>query len=106
VKTASTLGRLLTKMRSRGEKIQENRKEHTKSKETESKLVLRIPGIHCDECISRIEEAVVRLDAVSYLEIDPQSKEVVVFYRDGDVLKDEIMRRIVELGYEVIQNDN
>lgn len=106
VKAASTLGRLLAKGRKKVEKVGENDKERAKSKEAESKLVLNIPGIHCDECISRIEEAVIRLDAVSYLEVDPQSKEVVMSYRGGDVVKNEIIKRIGDLGYEVIQNGN
>jgi len=107
VKAASTLGQLLTRVRSRGEKVGERGEKHTKPREeAESKLVLKIPGIHCDKCVSRIEEAVVQLDTVSYLGVDPQSKEVVVTYRGEDVVKDEIMKRIGGLGYEVIQNSD
>ena len=106
VKAVSTLGRLLTRGEYRAEKIRERGEEHAEPREAERKLVLKIPGIHCDECTSRIEEAVMRLDSVSYLEVDPQSMEVAVFYRGGDIVKDEIRRRIVDLGYKVTQNGN
>jgi Cu+-exporting ATPase len=84
VKVASTLGQLLTGVRSRAEKVGERGGEHAKPREeAKSKLVLKILRIHCDKCVSRIEEALTQLDAVAYLEVDPQSKEVVVFEMEG-----------------------
>lgn len=103
-KAPSTLGRLLTKRR-HAEKVGEGVRKHTKSRE-ERKLVLKVEGLHCDGCISKIEESVLQLDSISYLEVDPQSGEVVVSYRGGDTVVDEIKRRLGYLGYEVIENEN
>jgi heavy metal translocating P-type ATPase len=47
------------------------------------RVTLRIPSIHCQGCVNRIQEALVKLPIVVSVDGDPQTKHIIVTMRDG-----------------------
>ncbi len=59
-----------------------------------------VPAIHCEHCKSAIEDEVSQVPGVSRVEVDIDSKRVVV---EGDAPEDAVLAAIAEAGYEEVQ---
>ncbi len=47
------------------------------------RVTLRVPSIHCQGCVTKIQETLVQLPGVVSVEGDPVAREIVVAMRDG-----------------------
>ncbi|MCS3901292.1 heavy metal translocating P-type ATPase [Methanococcus voltae] len=72
------------------------------------KIDLQIFGMHCSSCASNIENNVLKLNGVNSIVINPITEIGVIDYNENMVDLDEILDKIVELGfeYEIINIDN
>ena len=61
---------------------------------------LHAPDISCHHCVMAIKRAVGKLEGVSQVEGDPQSKQVTVTYDPAKVNLDTIKQTMAEEGYE------
>lgn len=59
-----------------------------------------VPGVHCGHCKKAIEEEVAQVAGVSSVNVDIDTKRVVV---EGDAPSDAVVAAIVEAGYEEVQ---
>jgi len=80
-------GRLLPKPRKKGEEPRA--------------VTLRVPSIHCENCLSNITEAVSDLEEVTSVEGDAETKIVLVKYRGGEDAESHIRKKIVDAGHVV-----
>ncbi len=62
-------------------------------------VTLNVPSIHCQGCVGKIRDALVKLPVVVAVEGDPQSKQVVVTMRDGHGRLTAIEEAIIRLGH-------
>ena len=66
---------------------------------TQSELTYTVPGMSCGHCKTAITEEVSRVEGVASVDIDLDTKVVVV---RGDGFRDEAVRAAIdEAGYEV-----
>ena len=63
-------------------------------------LTYVVPGVTCGHCKSAIEGEVSQVPGVSRVEVDIESKRVVV---EGDATEDAVLAAIAEAGYEEVQ---
>ncbi len=63
-------------------------------------LTYVVPGVTCGHCKSAIEGEVSQVPGVSRVEVDIESKRVVV---EGDAREDAVLAAIAEAGYEEVQ---
>lgn len=66
---------------------------------TERKLF--VPDISCDHCKTSIEAAVSELNGVEAVSVDIPSKTVDLSYDEGAVSLENIIKAMVDVGYEV-----
>lgn len=66
---------------------------------TERKLF--VPDISCDHCKTSIEGAVSELKGVEAVWVDVPAKTVDLSYDEGTVTLDNIIKAMVDVGYEV-----
>ena len=59
-----------------------------------------VPAIHCGHCKNAIESEVSEVPGVSRVEVDIETKRVVV---EGDAAEDAVLAAIAEAGYEEVQ---
>jgi copper chaperone CopZ len=78
-------GRLIPQVRRRAPKLEQ--------------VTLSVPSIHCQGCVSKIRDELVKLPVVVAVEGDPQSKQVVVTMRDGHGQLTAIEEAITRLGH-------
>ena len=60
-----------------------------------------VPAIHCGHCKNAIEGEVSRVPGVARVEVDVDSKRVVI---EGDPAEDAVLAAIAEAGYEEVQS--
>ncbi len=65
------------------------------------KATLLAPTISCNHCVMAIKRAVSKLDGVSSVEGNPDTKQVVVEYDSGRIGLDKIESTMAEEGYPV-----
>jgi heavy metal translocating P-type ATPase len=63
------------------------------------KILLSVPGIHCQGCVARIRDHLMVQKGVQKIEGDPVKKTVSVFYERQKIKKDRIKELVAELGY-------
>ena len=73
----------------------------TRGATTVEQVTLNVPSIHCQGCVSKIRDELVKLPVVVAVEGDPQSKQVVVTMRDGRGQVTAIEEAITRLGHVV-----
>ena len=59
-----------------------------------------VPGVTCGHCKNAIEGEVAQVPGVSRVEVDIETKRVVV---EGDAAQQAVMAAIVEAGYDEVQ---
>ncbi|MFQ6075337.1 MAG: heavy metal translocating P-type ATPase [Candidatus Bathyarchaeia archaeon] len=64
-------------------------------------LVLRVPSMHCENCISTILKAISDIEGVESVDGDLERKRVIVTYKMGSEVEEEIRRSIIEKGHIV-----
>jgi copper chaperone CopZ len=62
--------------------------------------IVRIEGMHCENCKNRVERAINRIDG-AVAKVDLKKKTAVVSF-DRDISDEEIRRAVEELDYKVI----
>lgn len=65
------------------------------------RVALRVPSIHCQGCVTKIQETLVKLPGVVSVEGDPQTKQVIVTMRDGHGQVGAIEDAITRIGHVV-----
>jgi cation transport ATPase len=65
------------------------------------RVTLAVPSIHCQGCVLKIQETLVKLPGVVAAEGDPQTKQIVVTMRDGQGQLGAIEEAIVRIGHVV-----
>jgi heavy metal translocating P-type ATPase len=83
----SFLGRLMPRFRGRAPKLHQ--------------VTLNVPSIHCQGCVTKIREELVKLPVVVSVDGDPQTKQVVVTMRDGRSGMTAVEETITRLGHGV-----
>ena len=63
-------------------------------------LTYVVPGVSCGHCKNAIEEEVGQVPGVSRVEVDIESKRVVV---EGEPSEDAVVAAIVEAGYQEVR---
>jgi heavy metal translocating P-type ATPase len=74
----------------------------TRRRDAEATLSLKIPNMHCEQCLATITEAATGLAGVTKVTGDPAAQAVMVTYRRGMVEPDGIREAIIERGFKVI----
>jgi cation transport ATPase len=65
------------------------------------RVTLTVPSIHCQGCVTKIQETLAKLPSVVAVEGDPQTKQVVVTMRDGQGQLAAIEDAITAIGHVV-----
>ncbi|MBI2462337.1 MAG: heavy metal translocating P-type ATPase [Candidatus Rokubacteria bacterium] len=68
---------------------------------TVERVTLRVPSIHCQGCVTTIQETLVKLPVVMAVEGDPHTKEIVVTMRDGPGRLKAVEEAIARIGHVV-----
>jgi copper/silver-translocating P-type ATPase len=63
------------------------------------KILLSVPGIHCQGCVVRIREHLMVQAGVQKIEGDPVKKTLSIFYESQKIKKERIKELVAELGY-------
>ncbi|MBI3013586.1 MAG: heavy metal translocating P-type ATPase [Candidatus Tectomicrobia bacterium] len=74
---------------------------HGKPPAAVRRVTLRVPSIHCQGCVTKIQETLGRLPAVVAVEGDPQTKQVVVTMRNGQAQWTAIEEALTRLGHVI-----
>jgi copper chaperone len=61
---------------------------------------IKVEGMSCMHCKSRVEKAVESVEGVQKAEVNLQTKEVVLDYEEGKVNLEKVKDAIREAGYE------
>jgi P-type Cu+ transporter len=73
--------------------------QFTRGATTGEQVTLNVPSIHCQGCVGKIRDELVKLPVVVAVEGDPQSKQLVVTMRDGHRQVTAIEEAITRLGH-------
>jgi len=73
--------------------------QFTRGVTTVEQVTLSVPSLHCQGCVGRIRDELVKLPIVVAVEGDPQSKQVVVTMRNGRGQVTAIEEAITRLGH-------
>ncbi len=65
------------------------------------RVTLTVPSIHCQGCVTKIQETLAKLPRVVAVEGDPQTKQVIVTMRDGQGQVRAIEEAITRIGHVV-----
>jgi len=65
------------------------------------RMTLKVPSIHCQGCVTKIQETLVKLPIVVSVEGDPQTKQVMVTMRDGQGQRRAVKDALTRLGHVV-----
>ncbi len=63
------------------------------------KLVIEVEGMMCERCKKHVEDACMKIEGVAKADANLKKKNVTVKY-EGNVSKDDLVKSIVEAGYE------
>ncbi len=63
------------------------------------KMLLSVPGIHCQGCVERIRDHLIAKKGIQEVEGDPAKKTISVVYEDHKIGKNRIKEVIAGLGY-------
>ena len=66
-------------------------------------LKLKVMGMTCDHCVQTILKAVGEISGVREVKVDLEQKEVSVDVERNQVNLETISSKIVEVGYEVVE---
>jgi copper chaperone len=65
------------------------------------KKIITIEGMACNHCVMAVKNALNKIEGVSQVDVELENKKAVV---EGEALKDEILKEIIEeAGYEVVE---
>ncbi|MEE8319268.1 MAG: heavy metal-associated domain-containing protein [bacterium] len=67
--------------------------------DSDSTISLKIEGMHCGMCVSRIEKALKELDGVSEATVSLEENRADVRYDSGSVKTGELIAAVEEAGY-------
>lgn len=62
-----------------------------------------IPSISCSTCSGKIQEELKTLKGIGSINVDLKSQQVNIEYNPNEVTPADIKKKIVSMGYEVIQ---
>lgn len=65
------------------------------------KTELAISGMSCSSCVAKIEKSLKQIPGVSYAQVNFASEIATVEFTSGQVARDDLVRAIEALGYEV-----
>ncbi len=63
------------------------------------RVLLSVPGIHCQGCVDRIRDHLTRQKGIRKVEGDPTKKTISVAFERQKIKKEEIKEAIAKLGY-------
>ena len=63
-------------------------------------LTISVQGMMCERCKERVYKALKRTKGVKDIEIDLDAKTVKVKYLEDKTKREEIIKTIIDLGYE------
>ena len=66
------------------------------------KETLRVQGLSCNCCVSKVEESVSKLAGISSIEVNQASEEVQVTFDENTITLEQIEAKIAEQGYQVV----
>ena len=96
VLTALTINLFRVKNNNKHNNIENNKMEENKMKE----LVINVEGMMCMHCVKHVEDACKKVNGVNDAKASLDEKNVKVTF-ENDVNKDEIIKNIIDAGYEV-----
>ncbi len=67
--------------------------------DSDSTISLKIEGMHCGMCVSRIEKALKELDGVSEATVSLEENRADVRYKSGGIKTEELITAVEESGY-------
>ncbi|XP_023125408.2 copper-transporting ATPase 2 isoform X1 [Amphiprion ocellaris] len=66
----------------------------------ESAVQIRVEGMHCQSCVKTIEEQMMELPGVSYVQVSLKGNSAVVMFQPLLVSQEELREKIEDLGFE------
>ena len=67
---------------------------------------LKVEGMTCQHCVETITEALGEIVGTNKVEVYLDKKEVQINYNEKETNLKEISNKIVEMGFEVVKNQN
>lgn len=64
---------------------------------------IKVMGMSCDHCVQTIEKAVGAISGVQQVNVNLDKKEVAVAIDEGETNLGVITSKIVEVGFEVVE---
>lgn len=61
-----------------------------------------VPSISCSVCSGKIQGGLKAMDGIETVNIDLKSQQVKVAYNPGEVKPQDIKKKIMAMGYEVV----
>jgi copper chaperone CopZ len=74
-------------------------RRETKEQVTVEKLVLKVPTIHCEGCLTGIRDALQKLPDIQAVDGGVKDKRITVTHRDGQMGRAEICKSLAEIGH-------
>lgn len=69
------------------------------SKVKTDKIVLKIEGMTCQECVKKVNNSLKKIKGVKKVAVNLQNGEAIVEYEKGKVRKEEIIRVVEKVGF-------
>ena len=79
------------------------RAEKTSGGKIMANVCLRVNGMHCQNCVDKVSGSVAGLNGITNVNVSLESGLVDVDYDDSLINQTDIMRAIINVGYEAQQ---
>ena len=66
------------------------------------KIVLKIEGMHCEGCATRLTKVLKALDGIENAKVSLENKNAEIEYDENDLELEDIKQAISDAGFEVI----
>lgn len=92
-------GRLITKTKTKTTSTTARRKKRPEDKA--AKFTLKVPTIHCENCMATIIQSVSDIEGVESVEGDQENKSVTVTYKGSNKIEELVKNHIVKEGHMI-----
>ena len=77
------------------------RKKKRKIEDRVEKITLKVPTIHCENCIASIIQSISEIEGVESVEGDAENKLIVITHRGSAKIRDLVKQEITKEGHVV-----
>jgi copper chaperone CopZ len=65
-------------------------------------LTLRVKGMSCEGCERAVENALIKLDGVTFVRASSTDEEVIIYYDSSAVTEIQLRQVVIRAGYQVL----